>query len=80
MEANQGAQDGNGDGSGDGNESSSGDDNVDEDGSGNEDRIGEGRGKAKKRKKLRKSRRCHVGNGGEKKEKMKGWSSSCQPR
>ena len=67
MEADEGAQDGNGDGSGDGNESSSGDGNgvEDENGNGNEDRIGESGGEAKKREKPLKSCRRHVGNGGD---------------
>ena len=58
-------QDGNRDGSGDGNKSSSGAGNGDEDGNGdgNEDGIGEGGGKTKKRKKLHKTCRRHVGNG-----------------
>ena len=66
MEANEGVQDGNGDGRGDGNESSSGDGNGDEDGNGNgnKDRIGEGGGEAKKRMKPHKRCRRHVGNGG----------------
>ena len=47
------------------NESSSGDGqgDGDEDGNGNEDRIGEGGKEAKKRNKLHKSCRRHVGNG-----------------
>ena len=67
METRGPTQDESGDGSGDGNESSSGDGNGDEhgNGNGNEDRIGEGGREAKKRKKLHKSCRRHVGNGGD---------------
>ena len=65
MEANEGAQDRNGDGSGDGNESNSGDGNGDEDGNGNKDRIGKGGSEARKRKKTHKTCRRHVENGGD---------------
>ena len=61
--AKDGDGDGSRDGSGDGNESNSGDGNRDEDGNGNRGRIGESGEEAKKRKKLHKTCRRHVGNG-----------------
>ena len=67
VETRERTQDGKGDGSGTGNENSSGDGNGDEDGNvyGNKDGIEEGGGEAKKRKKLYKSCRRDVGNGGD---------------
>ena len=67
VEANEGAQHGNGDGSGD--ETRVRDGNGNEHGNGNENRnadgIGGGGEEAKKRKKLHKNCRYHVGNGGD---------------
>ena len=61
VEANEGAQHGNGDGGGD--------ETRVRDGNGNEERnadgIGGGGEEAKKRKKPHKNCRCHVGNGGD---------------
>ena len=66
LETRRQTQDGNGDRSEEGNESSSGDGNGDGNGDDNEieDGIGEGGGEGEKRKKIHKSCRRHVGNGG----------------